>query len=402
VTPLGTGVEKTWSALCAGQSGIGEITRFDASKFATKIAGEVTDFNVTDFLSRKEAKRTQPFLAYAVAAAQMASEDAGLVINSDNAHRVGVITGCGLGGLFLLEQSTLHVYSKGPVKVSPFFIPTLIGNMAAGQISILSGAKGPNSSLATACAAGTHAIGDAFKIIQRGQADAMFAGGVESVITPTCFAGFNAMRALSTRNAEPQKASRPFDRDRDGFVVGEGSGILIMEVLENALERGAQIYAEIIGYGLSGDAFHMAAPAPGGDGAARCMQSAIDDAGITPDKIDYINAHGTSTELNDKYESEAIKKVYKEHAYSVPISSTKSMTGHLLGGAGGIESVFLALAVKNSIIPPTINLDNPDDACDLDYVPHEARKKSIEYAMTNSFGFGGTNATLIIKKYQGQ
>jgi len=402
VTPLGTGVEKTWSALCAGQSGIGEITRFDASKFATKIAGEVTDFNVTDFLSRKEAKRTQPFLAYAVAAAQMASEDAGLVINSDNAHRVGVITGCGLGGLFLLEQSTLHVYSKGPVKVSPFFIPTLIGNMAAGQISILSGAKGPNSSLATACAAGTHAIGDAFKIIQRGQADAMFAGGVESVITPTCFAGFNAMRALSTRNAEPQKASRPFDRDRDGFVVGEGSGILIMEVLENALERGAQIYAEIIGYGLSGDAFHMAAPAPGGDGAARCMQSAIDDAGITPDKIDYINAHGTSTELNDKYESEAIKKVYKEHAYSVPISSTKSMTGHLLGGAGGIESVFLALAVKNSIIPPTINLDNPDDACDHDYVPHEARKKSIEYAMTNSFGFGGTNATLIIKKYQGQ
>ena len=402
MTPLGTGVEKTWSALCAGQSGIGEITRFDASKFATKIAGEVTDFNVTDFLSRKEAKRTQPFLAYAVAAAQMASEDAGLVINSDNAHRVGVITGCGLGGLFLLEQSTLHVYSKGPVKVSPFFIPTLIGNMAAGQISILSGAKGPNSSLATACAAGTHAIGDAFKIIQRGQADAMFAGGVESVITPTCFAGFNAMRALSTRNAEPQKASRPFDRDRDGFVVGEGSGILIMEVLENALERGAQIYAEIIGYGLSGDAFHMAAPAPGGDGAARCMQSAIDDAGITPDKIDYINAHGTSTELNDKYESEAIKKVYKEHAYSVPISSTKSMTGHLLGGAGGIESVFLALAVKNSIIPPTINLDNPDDACDHDYVPHEARKKSIEYAMTNSFGFGGTNATLIIKKYQGQ
>lgn len=400
VTPLGTGVQKTWSALCAGKSGIGEITRFDASKFATKIAGEVPDFEVTDFLSKKEAKRTQPFIAYSAAAARMAIEDAGLVINSANGDRVGVVTGCGLGGLYLLEQSALHVYTKGPVRVSPFFIPTLIGNMAAGQISILFGAKGPNSSLATACAAGTHAIGDAFKIVQRGQADAMFAGGVESCITPTCFAGFNAMRALSTRNAEPQKASRPFDRDRDGFVVGEGSGILIMEVLENALERGAKIYAEIIGYGLSGDAYHMAAPAPGGEGAVRCMRSALEDAGITPEKIDYINAHGTSTELNDMYETEAIKTVFKEHAYSVPISSTKSMTGHLLGGAGGIEGVFLALAVKENIIPPTLNLDNPDEACDLDYVPYVARKKNVEYALTNSFGFGGTNASLVVQKYR--
>lgn len=400
ITPLGIGVAETWAGLCAGKSGVGELTRFDTSSFATKIAAEVKDFHAEDFLPRKMVKRTQPFMAYSAASASMALEDAGLKIDSSNANRIGVIVGCGLGGLGLLENCVIHLHTRGPVRVSPFFIPTLIGNMAAGIISILYGIKGPNSCPTTACAAGSHAIGDAFKVIQRGDADAMIAGGVESVIAPTCIAGFNAMKALSTRNDEPQKASRPFDRDRDGFVVGEGSGILILEALDHAQERGASIWAELVGYGMSGDAFHIAAPAPGGEGAARCMQAALDDAGISADKIDYINAHGTSTELNDLYETQGIKAVFKEHAYAIPISSTKSMTGHLLGGAGGIESVFCVLAIAKGVIPPTINLDNPDEACDLDYVPHVARKKDVAYAMTNSFGFGGTNAALIIKKYQ--
>jgi len=396
---LGIGVDETWTALCKGQSGISEITRFDASGFDTKIAGEVKNFHPKDFLSKKEAKRTQLFIAYAVAASRMALENSGLTIDKTNENRIGVLTGCGLGGLELLEKTTVALQKKGPQRVTPFYIPMIIGNMAPGMISIYLGAKGPNSSIATACASGTHAVGDAFKIIKRGAADAMIAGGVESVITPTCIAGFNAMKALSVRNAPPEKASRPFDRDRDGFVVGEGCGILIMETLEAALERGARIYAEICGYGMSGDGFHMAAPAPEGEGAARCMAAALADSNIPFDKIDYINAHGTSTQLNDVYETKAIKSVFKEKASSLAVSSTKSMTGHLLGGAGGIETVFTALTIAEGIIPPTINLEHPDEECDLDYVPNKARKMDVKTAMTNSFGFGGTNAALILKKY---
>ncbi|MBW1606580.1 MAG: beta-ketoacyl-ACP synthase II [Deltaproteobacteria bacterium] len=399
ITPLGIGVDDTWTALCKGQSGIAEITRFDASGFDTKIAGEVKNFHPEDFLLKKEAKRTQTFIAYAVAASRMAVEDSGLKIDKTNEDRIGVVTGCGLGGLHLLEETTVILQKKGPKRVTPFFIPMMIGNMAPGMISIYLGAKGPNSSIATACASGTHAVGDAFKIIKRGGADAMITGGVESVITPTCIAGFNAMKALSVRNDEPEKASRPFDRDRDGFVVGEGCGILVLETLESALERGARIYAEICGYGMSGDGFHMAAPAPDGEGAARCMAAALDDAGIPNHRIDYINAHGTSTRLNDVYETKAIKSVFKEKAPFIPVSSTKSMTGHLLGGAGGIETVFTALTISEGIIPPTINLDHPDEACDLDYVPNIARKTDVNTAMTNSFGFGGTNASLILKRY---
>ncbi len=399
VTPLGIGVDETWTALCKGQSGISEITRFDASGFDTKIAGEVKNFHPKDFLSKKEAKRTQLFIAYAVAASRMALENSGLTIDKTNENRIGVLTGCGLGGLELLEKTTVAMQKKGPQRVTPFYIPMIIGNMAPGMISIYLGAKGPNSSIATACASGTHAVGDAFKIIKRGAADAMIAGGVESVITPTCIAGFNAMKALSVRNDLPEKASRPFDRDRDGFVVGEGCGILIMETLEAALERGARIYAEICGYGMSGDGFHMAAPAPEGEGAARCMAAALADSKMPFDKIDYINAHGTSTQLNDVYETKAIKSVFKKKASSIAVSSTKSMTGHLLGGAGGIETVFTALTISEGIIPPTINLEHPDEECDLDYVPNKARKMDVKTAMTNSFGFGGTNAALILKKY---
>lgn len=399
VTPLGIGIDNTWSALCAGRSGIGEITRFDTTEFTTKIAAEVKDFNAEDYLPKKEARRTERFIAYAVAAARMAVEHARLTIDDKNGPRVGVITGCGLGGLHSLELTARTVQQKGPKRCSPFFIPMLIGNMAPGMISIHLGAKGPNISVATACAAGAHAIGDACNTILRGQADAMITGGVESVITPTCIAGFNAMKALSTRNDDPQKASRPFDKDRDGFVVGEGAGILVLEDLEHALARGVPILAEMAGYGQSGDGYHMTSPSPDGDGMIRCMQAAIDSAGITCDAIDYINAHGTSTPLNDLYETRAIKKVFGNGARNVPISSTKSMTGHLLGGAGGIEAAFTILTVKNGIIPPTINLENPSDECDLDYVPKLARKADITYAMSNSFGFGGTNASLVVKRY---
>jgi 3-oxoacyl-[acyl-carrier-protein] synthase II len=396
---LGIGVEETWQALCAGKSGIGEITRFDVTPHNTKIAGEVKDFNPHDFLPKKEARRVDRFIAYAMAAARMALEDAGLVIDSTNANRIGAITGCGLGGLTLLEQTCLTLDQKGPRRVSPFFIPLMIGNMVPGMISIHFGAKGPNLSHATACAAGTHAVGDSYRFIQNGKADAMITGGVESGINPTCIAGFNAMKALSTRNDEPEKASRPFDRDRDGFVVGEGSGILILEALEHARERGAHIYAELIGYGLTSDGYHMTAPPPDGDGAVRCMQGALDDAAIGYNSVDYINAHGTSTELNDLYESRAVKSVFKNHAYKLAVSSTKSMTGHLLGGAGGVETVFSALSVYHDIMPPTINYENQADECDLDYVPNTARKAPVNIAMTNSFGFGGTNATLLLSKY---
>jgi len=399
ITPVGIGIEDSWSAICAGKSGISEITRFDASAYVTRIAAEVKGFNAEDFMAKKEAKRNELFISYAMAATRMAMEDSGLEINSANADRVGVVTGCGLGGLGIMEDTILNVATKGPRRVSPFFIPMMIGNMAPGMISIHFGAKGPNLSLATACAAGAHAIGDSFQMIQNGRVDAMITGGTEAVVSPTAVAGFNAMKALSTRNDEPQKASRPFDRDRDGFVIGEGSGIMILEALDHALERGASIYAEMVGFGLTGDGYHMTSPCPDGDGAVRCMQAALDDAGLAAGQVDYINAHGTSTELNDLYESRAVKTVFKDHAYKLAISSTKSMTGHLLGGAGGIETVFTALSVYHDMIPPTINYENQAEECDLDYVPNTARQAPVKVAMTNSFGFGGTNATLILKKY---
>lgn len=400
VTPVGIGVDESWAALCAGKSGIGPITRFDASDYTTKIAAEVKNFNAEDFVPKKDAKRNQLFISYALAASRMAVEDSGLKIDETNGPRVGVITGCGLGGLATLEEHTMIIHTRGPKRVSPFFIPMMIGNMAAGMISIQFGAKGPNLSLATACAAGTHAVGEAYKNIQRGFSDAVITGGMESVITPTCVAGFGAMKALSTRNDDPQKASRPFDKDRDGFVVGEGAGILVIEALEHALERGARIYGEVIGYGMSGDGYHMTSPPPDADGAVRCMEAAIADAGLSCDQIDYINAHGTSTPLNDLYETRAIKTVFKENARSVPVSSTKSMTGHLLGAAGGIETVFSTLAAYHDIIPPTINFESADEECDLDYVPNVARKTRVDVAMSNSFGFGGTNATIIVRKYK--
>ncbi len=399
VTPVGIGVQESWDSLCAGKSGIGEITRFDTSLFQTKIAGEVKGFKKEDYLPTKEVRRTELFIAYAIAAARMAMEDSGLKIDSSNAHRVGVITGCGLGGLDIMEKHIYKVVTEGPKRVSPFFIPMMIGNMAPGMVSIHFGAKGPNASIATACAAGTHAVGDSFREVQCGNADAMITGGVEAVVTKTCIAGFNAMKALSTRNDDPQKASRPFDRERDGFVVGEGGGIMIIETLESALERGAKIYAEIVGYGMSGDGYHMTSPPPDGAGAVQCMQAALDDAGVAPDKVDYINAHGTSTPLNDLYETRAIKTVFQEKASSLAVSSTKSMTGHLLGGAGGIETVFTALTIHHGVIPPTINYEHPDEDCDLDYVPNTARQQQVQYALTNSFGFGGTNACLLLKAY---
>jgi 3-oxoacyl-[acyl-carrier-protein] synthase II len=400
VTPLGTGVKSTWESLCAGKSGVSEITRFDCSDYATKIAAEVQDFDAQDFMPKKDARRVELFIAYALAATRMAIEDSGLVIDKTNETRVGTITGCGLGGLQFMEDTVLRVAEEGPKWVSPFFIPMMIGNMAPGLISVHFGARGPNSSLATACAAGAHAVGNSFRLIQNGTVDAMITGGTEAVISPSCIAGFNSMKALSTRNDDPQKASRPFDRDRDGFVVGEGSGILILESLDHALARNAPIYAEITGYGMTGDGYHMTSPPPDGNGAVRCMVAALEDAGLEGSEIDYINAHGTSTQLNDLYESRAIKTVFKEHAHALAISSTKSMTGHLLGGAGGIESVFTALTVNNDLIPPTINYDNQDEECDLDYVPNVVRSMKVENAMTNSFGFGGTNATLILTKYK--
>ncbi|MDA8083791.1 MAG: beta-ketoacyl-ACP synthase II [Nitrospiraceae bacterium] len=398
ITPLGVGIEKSWEGLTQGRSGIGKITYFDASLFPTQIAGEVHDFNPEDYIEPKEVKKMDRFIHFGVATSIMAMKDAGLSITGQNAERIGVCVGAGMGGLPTIEHYHKVFLEKGHRRITPFFIPTLIINMAAGQISIRHGAKGPNQAPATACATGTHAIGDAFKIIQRGDADAMIAGGTESCITTMGVGGFNAMKALSTRNDAPEKASRPFDRDRDGFIMGEGSGIVILEALDHALARGARIYAELIGYGLTGDAYHMTSPAPGGEGAARCMAMAVRDAGIEPGQIDYINAHGTSTKYGDELETIAIKTVFKEHATRLAVSSTKSMTGHLLGAAGGVEAVVSVLTLEHGIIPPTINLDTPDEGCDLDYVPHKARKADIRCAMSNSFGFGGTNACLIFRK----
>lgn len=400
ITPLALGVETTWENLINGKSGIGKITCFDTSAFPTQIAGEVKNFNPEDFIELKDIKKMDRFIHFAVAAATMALEDSGLKITDGNAERIGVIVGSGIGGLGTIEHYHSVLLERGPRRITPFFIPMLVINLASGQISIRFGAKGPNSAVSTACATGNHSIGDAFKIIQRGDADAMIAGGAESVITPLGIGGFNAMKALSTRNDEPEKASRPFDIDRDGFVMGEGAGIMILENLQNALERGAKIYAEVVGYGMTADAYHITSPSPGGEGAARCMTIALRDGGVEPSEIDYINAHGTSTKAGDEIESNAIKTVFGEHAYKVAISSTKSMTGHLLGAAGGVEAVFSVLSIVNDIVTPTINLDNVDPECgDLDYVPHTARKMPVNYALSNSFGFGGTNACLLLKKF---
>ncbi len=401
VTPLGIGVQETWNALIEGRSGVGKITQFDASTYPVQIAAEVKNFDPSQYIEQKEIKKMDRFIHFAIAAAEMAMKDSGLKITTKNAERVGVIIGSGMGGLPMIEHYHRTLLEKGHRRISPFFIPMIIINLAAGQVSIRYGAKGPNSSPCTACATGSHSIGDAFKIIQRGDADAMIAGGTEAVITPMGIAGFTAMKALSTRNDEPERASRPFDIDRDGFVMGEGAGIVILEELNHALNRGAKIYAEVIGYGMSGDAYHITAPAPDGEGAARCMEAALRDAGIRPEDIQYINAHGTSTKYGDELETMAIKKVFGKHAYKLAVSSTKSMTGHLLGAAGGVEAVITVLTIKNNLIPPTVNLEKPDPACDLDYVPNKARRAEVNCAISNSFGFGGTNACLIFKRFEG-
>ncbi len=402
VSPLGVGIEENWSAIMSGQSGIGPITRFDSTPFVTKIAGEVKNFRAEDYIPKKELRKMDPFLQFALGAAHLAMVDAGLKIEPEIAHRAGVVMGCGLGGLLTIEESHKLVIEQGPRKVSPFFIPMIISNMAPGLISIYHGAKGPNFSTQTACAAGTHAIGQAYHLIRDTFADIMICGGVESTVTTLAVAGFNAMRALSTRNDEPQRASRPFDSERDGFILAEGSGILILEEMELALARGARIYAEVIGFGASGDAYHMAAPAPEGEGAVRCMRAAIKDAGINPEDVQYINAHGTSTDLNDKYETQAIKTVFGDHAYKLGVSSTKSITGHLLGAAGGVEGAYTSLAIHNQIMPGTMNYEFPDPDCDLDYVPNSPRSARIDIALSNSFGFGGTNGTLVFRKWEGK
>jgi 3-oxoacyl-[acyl-carrier-protein] synthase II len=399
ISPIGNDVTTFWNNLLAGKSGIGRVTSFDVSDYPTQIAGEVKDFNAEAFMDKKEIKRTDRFVQFAVAAAKMAVQDAGLEIGEHNAHRVGVYIGSGIGGLATWEEQHTALMEKGPRRVSPFFIPMMIANMATGQVSIELGAKGPASSAITACATSTNTIGDAFKLVQYGKADVMVTGGAEATIRPLAFAGFCSAKAMSTRNEEPEKASRPFDRDRDGFVMGEGAGVVVLEELEHAKRRGAPIIAEVIGYGMSADAYHITAPSPGGEGAARCMQDALDDAGIAPTQVGYINAHGTSTPAGDIAETMAIKTVFGEHAYRLAVSSTKSMTGHLLGATGGIEAIATALALREQILPPTINLENPDPECDLDYVPNEARRADIEVALSNTFGFGGHNATIVLKRY---
>ena len=400
VSPVGTGAAASWQALCAGKSGIGPITRYDASTQGVRIAAEVKDFQPDNYFEPKEARHLELFVQYALAAAKEALADSGFVITPEIAGRVGSIVGCGMGGLPTIEKYIQILHEKGERRITPFFIPMVIPNMGAGQISIFYGTKGPNLSLTTACAAGTHAVGEAFRSISYGDCDLAFTGGSESVVCPMGFSGFHAMKALSTRNDDPTTASRPFDRDRDGFVIGEGGGILILEELEHAKRRGAKIYAEMAGYGLSGDAYHIAAPPEDGAGAAMCMEKALADAGMRPEELDYVNAHGTSTPLNDVVETRALKRVFGSHAAKLAISSTKSMTGHLLGGAGGIEAVITALAIKHQLAPPTANLTNPDPECDLDYIPGQARPMAIDVAMSNSFGFGGTNAVIIMKRYE--
>ncbi len=397
ITPLGTGVDKTWSGLCAGKSGIRRITKFDPAGHACQIAGEVTDFNPADYIDKKDIKKMDTFIHYAVGASQMAVDDAGLKVTEENADRIGVYIGSGIGGLPAIEAYHKILLEKGPDRVSPFFIPMVIINLASGQVSMRIGARGPNSCAVTACATGNHCIGDAFRIIQHGEADAMIAGGAEAAITPLGVAGFASARALSTRNDDPERASRPFDKERDGFVLGEGAGVLVLEELESARRRGARIYAEILGYSMTADAYHITAPPEDGSGAVRCMRLALQDSGLSPDAIDYVNAHATST-MADRIETVAMKQVFGDRARHVAISSTKSMTGHLLGAAGGIEAVFSILAIHRGVVPPTINQVVPDPECDLDYVPNVARRAEVRAVLSNSFGFGGVNACLIFSR----
>jgi len=399
VTPCGIGTDNVWNNILSGKSGIGPITRFDVDRFDTKIAGEVKDFNPEDYVQPKEVKKMDLFIHYALAAAQIAMKDAGLDIGKEDSERVGVVVGTGLGGLPTIEKYHSVLLERGPGRITPFFIPMLIANEAPGHIAIQHGIKGPNLCIVTACATGAHSIGEACRIIQYGDADAMVAGGSEANLTPLTVGGFNAMKALSTRNSDPSKASRPFERDRDGFVVAEGSGIVILEELEHAKKRGAKIYAEMAGYGYNGDAYHITAPCPNGDGFIRCIRMALKDAQLSPDDVDYINAHGTSTKLNDYIETLAIKEVFKEKAYKIPVSSTKSMTGHLLGAAGAIEAIFSVLSIRDQVCPPTINYESPDPECDLDYVPNIARNRAINVVMSNAFGFGGTNSTLVLRRF---
>jgi len=400
VSPLGIGTEANWEALCAGRSGIGPITRFDATLFSARIAGEVKNFDPLQFIDKKDVKKMDVFIQLTIAASQFAIDDAGLTIGPELSTRTGVFIASGIGGFSTIEREHKALMEGGPRRISPFFIPASIINLAAGQVSIRFGAKGPNSAPCTACSASAHAIGDAYEVIRRNDADVMIAGGSEAAITPMGVGGFAAMRALSTRNDEPERASRPFEKNRDGFVMGEGSGVVILEELEFARRRGAPIYAELVGYGQSADAFHITAPSEDGDGGVRVMQLALQDAGITPAQVDYINAHGTSTPFNDRLETLAIKRLFGEAARTVAISSTKSMTGHLLGAAGGLEAGITSLAIRHQMIPPTINYDTPDPECDLDYVPNTKRAATIEYALSNSFGFGGTNGALLFKRYE--
>jgi 3-oxoacyl-[acyl-carrier-protein] synthase II len=400
ITPVGLTVESTWAALMAGRSGVDYIHKFDTEKFTVRIAAEIKDFDPLKFVEKKEARKMGAFIHYAIAASDEAMNDSGLKVTDENGERVGTYISSGIGDFWAIEREHEKLLREGPNRVSPFFIVSAIVNLAAGQVSIRHGAKGPNSATATACAAGAHAIGDSFKIIQRGDADVMICGGAESAITPMSVAGFAAMRALSTSTEEPARVSRPFERDRDGFVIGEGAGLLVLEELEFAKARGAHIYAELVGYGMTGDAFHLTMPDETGSGAIRAMQKALSDSGVRPEEVGYINAHGTSTPYNDKFETLAIKKTFGAHAYKLAVSSTKSMTGHLLGAAGGIEAVFTVLAIHRNMLPPTINYVNPDPDCDLDYVPNEPREAHVNYALSNSFGFGGTNAALLFKRYE--
>jgi len=401
VIPTGIGVGTAWKNVCEGKSGIGLLTRFDTNGFETKIAAEVKNFNPESCIDKKEIKKMDLFIQYSIGATKEALEDARLAIGPDNAEQVGVIVGTGLGGLPTIEKYHKVLLERGPSRITPFFIPMLIANLASGQIAIQFGPKGPNTCVVTACATGAHCIGDAFRAIVYGDAEAMITGGTEANITPLTIGGFNAMKALSTRNDEPEKACRPFEKNRDGFVIAEGAGVLILEELQFALRRKARIYAELVGYGYTGDAYHITAPSPEGDGAVRCMRMAIKDAKLKPEDVEYINAHGTSTPLNDFTETLAVKTVFGDHAKKIPISATKSMTGHLLGAAGSTEAIFAILAIRDGIMPPTINYEEPDPQCDLDYVPNVARRKSINVAMSNAFGFGGTNATLVFKKFEG-
>ncbi len=401
VSPLGNCLEDAWKGICSGRSGIAEITRFDTTGFKTKIAGELKNFDPLTFVDFKERRRLDDFIIYALAASEMAMDDSGLVIDDRNGERVGVILGSAIGGLSTMEKEKETILNLGPKKMSPFAIPAVLANLAPGHVSIRFGAKGPISCVVTACASGNCAISDAFRTIACGYADAMITGGTEAAVTPLTIAGFNAMRAISARNEEPERASRPFDRDRDGFIVSEGCGIVILEELSHALERGARIYAEIAGTGSTSDAFHMAAPPPGHAGAVRCMRLALQDAGMEPADIDYINAHGTSTPLNDIYETDAIKEVFGGYSGKLAVSSTKSMTGHMLGAAGGVEAIFSVKAIQEGIVPPTINLDNPDPKCDLNYTPHTAQHREVRAAMSNNFGFGGVNSVVVFKKFEG-